>query len=184
MPNPYAFPLSRRTNQYTAKSRAVGSKGQLYAHSTRFVSQRWRCGQKHIYWLLEHVLYFKHWKTGRIILWIKQFTRKSLLQRNMCKFHLFFQKHLFHTCLNVFGLKITPRMFRAASRTPEWGTMWLHRKRDSENQKICVWHLFKAFFVWQHYLWHPSPRHLVFPLHEKQHACFSASSKSWPVLTR
>lgn len=72
----------------------------------------------------------------------------------MCKFHLFFQAHLYFTeasiphFRNVLGLKIILRMFRVASRTPGGGGNVVKQKKRlrGPGEFVSGIHL-KSFFV-------------------------------------
>ena len=124
-----------------------------------------------------------------ISFWIEQFTGKSCLQRDMCRFHLFCQaplsvseRHPFHTCQNVFGLKIILRMFRVASRTlirEQCG----EAENGTENQENLCLASAENLFMWL-LLVVPIPLHLYSRGHKRQRAIFLASSNSWWVLTR
>ena len=72
----------------------------------------------------------------------------------MCRFHLFCQaplsvseRHPFHTCQDVFGLKIILRMFRVASRTLSREQRGEAEKETKDQENLCLASAENLFFV-------------------------------------
>lgn len=134
--------------------------------------------------------YTSHWKTGAgISFWIERFIGKSCLQRNMCRFHLFCQaplsvseRHPFHTCQDVFGLKIILRMFRVASRTLSREQRGETENETKDQENLCLASAENLFYV--PVTAAPIPPHRYSHGRERQCAHFLASSNFWWILTR